>query len=62
MWMKSSGFSKGLDDGDDAGTEGFFFEGGGAHELRDGLVSASGELTEKLAVMEKVGPEHLRDR
>jgi hypothetical protein len=62
MRMKSSGFAEGLNDGDHARTKALFFESGGAHELLDGLVSASGELAEKLAVVEEVGSEHFGNR
>lgn len=62
MWMKSGGLSESLDDGDHARTKAVMFESCGAHELLDGLVGASGELAEKLAVVEEVAPEHLGDR
>jgi hypothetical protein len=51
-----------LHDRDHAGPQAFFFESGGGHELSYRLVSATGELTEKLAVMEKVDSQHLWDR
>jgi hypothetical protein len=60
--VKSSGFAEGLNDADHARTKAVLFESCGAHELVDGLVSASGELAEKLAVVEEVRPEHLWDR
>jgi len=59
---KSSCFAECLHDRDHAGPEAFFFESGSAHELFEGLVSATGELTEKLTVMEEVDSEHLGDR
>jgi hypothetical protein len=54
--------AEGLNDGDHAWTKALLFEGGGAHELLEGLVSASRELTGKLAVVEEVDSEHLWDR
>jgi hypothetical protein len=59
MRMKSCGFAEGLYDRDHAGPEAFLLESGGGHELSYRLVGATGELTEKLAVMEKVDSQHL---
>ena len=61
MWVESGGFPEGLDDADHAGTKALFLESRGAHELSNRLVSATGELTEKLTMVEKVDPEHLGD-
>ena len=38
-----------------------FFEGGSVHELSYRLVGTTGELAEKLAVMEEVHSEHFGD-
>ena len=38
-----------------------FFEGGSVHELTYRLVGTTGELAEKLAVVEEVDSEHLWD-
>ena len=62
MWMKSCRLAEGLDDGDHAGPEAFLLESRGAHELSYRLVSATRELAQKLAVMEKVDSQHLWDR
>ena len=61
MGMESCGLAERLDDRDHAGSEGFFLESGGAHELSYRLVRATGELGEKLTMVEKVDPEHLGD-
>lgn len=61
MWMKSCRFPECLYDGDHAWPKAFFFEGGDGHKLSNRLVGASGELTEELAMVEKVDSEHLRD-
>jgi hypothetical protein len=61
MWMKTSRLPKCLNDRDHSWTKTVFFEGGRAQELLEGLVSATGELTEKLTMVEKVNSEHLWD-
>lgn len=53
--------SEGLDDSDHAGASVGLIDGGG-HHLADGLVGESGELSEKLSMEEKIGPEHSGQR
>lgn len=60
--MKSSRLPKCLNDRDHSWAKTVFFEGGGAHEPLEGIVGATGELTEKLTMVEKVDSEHLWDR
>ena len=54
MWVKSCRFSKCLYNRNHSWTKALFLESGGAHELSQGLVGTSGELAEKLAVVEKI--------
>ena len=62
MRMKSCRFPKCLYDGNHSWTKTLFFEGGGGHKLCYRLVGTSGELAEKLAVVEEVDSEHFWDR
>src|SRR3990172_4896432 len=61
MWMKSRCFPEGLYHGDHCRAKALFFEGGSVHELSYRLVGTTGELAEKLAVMEEVHSEHFGD-
>lgn len=62
MSMKSRRFPESLYDGDDSRAKALFFEGGGVHELAYRLAGTTGELAEKLAVMEEVHSQHFGDR
>ena len=53
--------TKGLDDGNHTGASVGLVDGGG-HHLADGLVGESGQLSQKLAVVEEIGPEHFGQR
>lgn len=59
--VKSRRFPESLHDGDHSRVKALFFECGRVHELSYRLVGTTGELAQKLAVMEEVHSEHLGD-
>ena len=62
MRVKSRPIAESLHDGDHSWVKAVFFEGGSVHELSYRLEGTTGELSQKLAVMEEVHSEHLWDR
>src|SRR3990172_3782928 len=62
MRVKSRPIAESLHDGDHSWVKAVFFEGGSVHELSYRLEGTTGELPQKLAVMEEVHSEHLWDR
>jgi hypothetical protein len=61
MCMWTDRVAKRLWDGDDAGTSARVADGF-THQLLNGLVSESGEISQKFSVVHKVGTKHFWDR